>query len=571
MSAPPAKLSFSLGAGAASGKRPPPAAGSSSVSGFSLASGKTQRPQLKPPAGALGFGDDEDDDQGAKSAAAAGPSRLPLAGTGTSKTAAPRRVIPSLDSLPSGTSAPGPSNTSHKASLLKQPASISRAARKVQEEAQRVDASVFEYDEVFDGMKEAQRAVEQRREEESAQRKVGAAAHRRAWGEREEPEGGGGSEAGPVPWRPQLSGYPAAPPRHSTPLVEHTDTPPRLTLTLTPPQPKYIDAFLASAKQRNLDKLRAEEKMLQHERDREGDAFVDKDKFVTGAYKKQMEEVRRAEEEEREKEGRYREGMGGDRSKVKQGRGLTPPATAERDRKSKTGPGMTSFYRTMLDADEERHAAAMAAASASAATKAARAAAGPSLAIKPPSAAPAAPAYDPEPESDAYLRREAALHAAASATAAPVVETLPATSVVVADERVEVNDDGAIVDHRVLLKAGLNITKKPVAPMPSATDRAAAAPTAERYVSRAVGAAATPAERAARERTRLAGLVREEEERRAREVREKERAEEDAARRRSEANKGKEGERKRREARERFEQRKRQRLAEGAKAGGDGE
>jgi hypothetical protein len=43
--------------------------------------------------------------------------------------------------------------------------------------------------------------------------------------------------------------------------------------------------------------------MLQYERDKEGEEFADKEKFVTGAYKKQMEEVRKAEEDERLKEG----------------------------------------------------------------------------------------------------------------------------------------------------------------------------------------------------------------------------------------------------------------------------
>jgi hypothetical protein len=68
-------------------------------------------------------------------------------------------------------------------------------------------------------------------------------------------------------------------------------------------KPKYIENFLASAQTRRLDRLRAEEKMLQLEREKEGDEFEDKEKFVTEAYKKQMEEVRKAEEEERQREG----------------------------------------------------------------------------------------------------------------------------------------------------------------------------------------------------------------------------------------------------------------------------
>jgi hypothetical protein len=52
-----------------------------------------------------------------------------------------------------------------------------------------------------------------------------------------------------------------------------------------------------------LDHLRAEEKMIQREREAEGDEFRDKEAFVTQAYKDQMAEVRQAEEEERRREG----------------------------------------------------------------------------------------------------------------------------------------------------------------------------------------------------------------------------------------------------------------------------
>ena len=43
--------------------------------------------------------------------------------------------------------------------------------------------------------------------------------------------------------------------------------------------------------------------MIQRERELEGDEFKDKEEFVTQAYKDQMEEVRRAEEEEKRREG----------------------------------------------------------------------------------------------------------------------------------------------------------------------------------------------------------------------------------------------------------------------------
>ncbi len=45
--------------------------------------------------------------------------------------------------------------------------------------------------------------------------------------------------------------------------------------------------------------------MIQREREAEGDEFRDKDAFVTQAYKDQMAEVRRAEEEEKQREGMY--------------------------------------------------------------------------------------------------------------------------------------------------------------------------------------------------------------------------------------------------------------------------
>lgn len=75
------------------------------------------------------------------------------------------------------------------------------------------------------------------------------------------------------------------------------------TAILKPLKPKYISALLATAATRKLDHLRAEEKMMQREREIEGDEFADKEEFVTQAYKDQMAEVRRAEEEEKEREG----------------------------------------------------------------------------------------------------------------------------------------------------------------------------------------------------------------------------------------------------------------------------
>jgi len=42
---------------------------------------------------------------------------------------------------------------------------------------------------------------------------------------------------------------------------------------------------------------------MQREREAEGDMYQDKETFVTQAYKDQMEEVRKAEEEEKKREG----------------------------------------------------------------------------------------------------------------------------------------------------------------------------------------------------------------------------------------------------------------------------
>jgi hypothetical protein len=60
---------------------------------------------------------------------------------------------------------------------------------------------------------------------------------------------------------------------------------------------------LASSHTRKLDYLRAEEKMMQLEREAEGDEFADKESFVTQAYKDQMAAVRAAEEEEKKRDG----------------------------------------------------------------------------------------------------------------------------------------------------------------------------------------------------------------------------------------------------------------------------
>lgn len=197
---------------------------------------------------------------------------------------------------------------------------------------------------------------------------------------------------------------------------------------------------------------------------------------------------------------------------------------------------MTAFYKNMLDDTESEHAAAMAAAAKSEAK---------SLAIKPPSRDDD---YEPEAEFDPYLQREAATSAVSSSTG----------------KRVETNDEGEVVDNRTLLKAGLNIMKKPTAPL--ATAKATAAAVNLPYRSRAVGASASYKERMERERARLAEQVKAEAERVRREKEAALLEEEERARKRREGDDG-EAERKRKEARERFLARKRQKVEPAAQEG----
>ncbi|XP_066492490.1 nuclear speckle splicing regulatory protein 1 isoform X2 [Tiliqua scincoides] len=64
-------------------------------------------------------------------------------------------------------------------------------------------------------------------------------------------------------------------------------------------KPKYIQNILKAAELRKKEQEKRMEKKIQKERETEGDAFDDKEAFVTSAYKKKLQE--RAEEEEREK------------------------------------------------------------------------------------------------------------------------------------------------------------------------------------------------------------------------------------------------------------------------------
>jgi len=216
-------------------------------------------------------------------------------------------------------------------------------------------------------------------------------------------------------------------------------------------------------------------------------------------------------------------------------------------RKSKKGPGFTAFYQTMLNDGEERHAAAMAAANGQVDS-------GPSLAIRPPPKED----FEDEAEYDPMLARMERNKPASSA-AAPGSPSSD-TDKVTAGPDVEINDDGDVVDKRTLLKAGLNIMKKPAAALPNSllAGQRSGVSLEGPYKSRAVGTAAGYQERMERERKRLADQVREEQERKRAAIEAAKIEEEEAARRRREGDNG-EAQRKREEARLRALERKRAR------------
>jgi coiled-coil domain-containing protein 55 len=159
-------------------------------------------------------------------------------------------------------------------------------------------------------------------------------------------------------------------------------------------KPKYINNLLDAAAKRKQDQLIAREKLLQKEREAEGDEFADKEKFVTGAYKQQQEEARRLEEEE------------------------TKKAEEEERRKRQLGGGMQGFYRGMMEEQERQHQEAMDAA-----------------AKMDQEALDSMAEVGKREKSDAELAAE-----------------LKAKGI-----NIHVNEEGQITDKRELLSAGLNV------------------------------------------------------------------------------------------------------------------
>ncbi|KAL6908820.1 coiled-coil domain-protein 55 domain-containing protein [Trichoderma evansii] len=166
-------------------------------------------------------------------------------------------------------------------------------------------------------------------------------------------------------------------------------------------KPKYMKNLLRAADVRKRDQLIAEEKKIAREREAEGEEFADKEKFVTEAYKKQQEENRRLEEEERKRE--------------------------EEEAKKNEGTGMTTFYRKLLDKEQERHAETVRAAE--------------EMAKRGPDE------KDNENEGEAEVDKEKEF-----AKAAQELNEKGAS--------ISVNEDGQVVDKRELLRGGLNVGAK---------------------------------------------------------------------------------------------------------------
>ncbi|GAB7364355.1 hypothetical protein MBLNU230_g4898t1 [Neophaeotheca triangularis] len=161
-------------------------------------------------------------------------------------------------------------------------------------------------------------------------------------------------------------------------------------------KPKYINNLLDAAAKRKQDQQIAREKLLQKERENEGDEFADKEKFVTGAYKEQQEETRKLEDEQKRKD-------------------------EEADRKRRQmGGGMQSLYKGMMEQNERQHQEAMEAAK--------------------------------RVEEGGAASKNAKSEEDHSKTDAELAAEMRAKGI-----DVELNEEGQITDKRQLLSAGLNV------------------------------------------------------------------------------------------------------------------
>lgn len=65
---------------------------------------------------------------------------------------------------------------------------------------------------------------------------------------------------------------------------------------------RYVEKLMAGTESRTLDRNRRNERILKREREDEGDEFADKEVFVTNSYKKTLEEFRELDEQDKRKE-----------------------------------------------------------------------------------------------------------------------------------------------------------------------------------------------------------------------------------------------------------------------------
>lgn len=184
---------------------------------------------------------------------------------------------------------------------------------------------------------------------------------------------------------------------------------------------------MQSSELRKQDRLRAEDKMIAKEREREGDEFKDKDQFVTPGYLKQQEEMRRVEQEEKRKEGESLSLL------ISIEILLTDDIERVEANAGKKG-GMLSFYKQYLDTTSATHEAAVLASQQQQPT-ASSSSSSSSFTIQ-------APPTEKE-KSDLELAKEFEEKSG---------------------KKVEVNDDGEIMDKRQLMSGGLNIVKKKLGP-----------------------------------------------------------------------------------------------------------
>jgi hypothetical protein len=136
----PNKLSFSLGKPKSNA---PPVQNAFAAPVKPIPINKGKAVAGKPPAASLFGGDDDEDEDAVRR-----PSKVPSIA----------KVSDSNDKPATG--------------MVKPNATMSRAQKKLQEEALKLDQTVFEYDEVWDGMQNAREKVKEAKESEAGKRDV---------------------------------------------------------------------------------------------------------------------------------------------------------------------------------------------------------------------------------------------------------------------------------------------------------------------------------------------------------------------------------------------------------------